>query len=444
MVEVRRLASLLWFPFFFVAVMALLLLTSFSTPTPHRVRIDVAGTSSQVEAVQIRLAGVRSGGFSVEQEPNASTARRDVADGDVAAAIVLASKRVLVASGSGAERAGYLERLLPTVCAVTAGGSCAVVDAAPVVPGDLSGQSLTFFGLPLLLVGMIASVVLAQFPTWRLPFKLITVAVAGGFGTVFSYLVALSLGVIPNDEWLLLYGFLLTQAIGLLCLGAMPFTRRFFFPVAVTFVLVLGIPSSGGPVNGDMLPGFVGWLNSFMPFAKFMDLVRATAYLGDSGLGAPLIVLCAWVLGGALLVAAGAILARRRRAAQDRRIMAELAATPQPPERSGETGSLYGAVRTNTGSTIGGARVVVLDERGDETARALTDEDGQYRLPKVAFGLHHLVVSAVHCEPVVVPIALHSSRPHVRRDVLLLDWSGPAGNLMLVGPQADLLTEGRD
>jgi hypothetical protein len=68
--------------------------------------------------------------------------------------------------------------------------------------------------------------------------------------------------------------------------------------------LILGIPSSGATVNRDMLPAFIGFLSDWLPFAQYIDLTRASAYLG-TGVARPLLILSAWAaLGAGLLVMA--------------------------------------------------------------------------------------------------------------------------------------------
>jgi len=81
--------------------------------------------------------------------------------------------------------------------------------------------------------------------------KVLALAATGSFSSLFTYVFATALDVIPDDGWLILHAFLLTQAIGWLTTAAAIFTRQFFMPVSMTFVL-----DPGHPVFwGDREPG---------------------------------------------------------------------------------------------------------------------------------------------------------------------------------------------
>jgi hypothetical protein len=432
--DIRRILSLIWFPFFFAGAFALMLLASFPAPEPHDIRVDVVGTTSQAHQVSQELERVRAGGFVVDRVSAMPEARADVASGSSAAAFSpTRHSEIVVADGASGSRANYLIAVFDTLSVTRHAAVPTRVDVAPLEPGDPNGVGLMFIGFPLLLVGLITSIVLVQFGGWALRWKVTTIALTGAFATVFTYFVGTAMSIIPNDEWLLLYGFLLTQAIGWITTGAAYFARQFFIPVAMTFVLVLGVPSAGATVNGDMLPGFVRWLNSFMPFAQFVDAARASSYLGGSGLARPVVVLCAWALGGAALLAAAALVTRRRVNALHRQEAAEEASVDPVTPAPAPTGRLHGTIRTTSGVAVRGARITAVDQHGNELARADSDAEGRYVLDRLGFGLYHLFVVALHCEPAIVPAALHPSHPSARRDIVLIDWSDASGNLTVGG-----------
>ena len=304
----RRVASFLWFPFFFAAAFCLIGLYTFHQPTPHDMRVAVT-PASDAQTLTIALASVKHDGFVVETVASTDDARALVETGQVAAAID--GRQVYVSSGASPLRAGFLTEVMPDVLSPTTH----VVDVRPTASGDMSGVSIFFYGLPLLLVGLITSIVLVQLGMWPLRWKLAAIAATGVFTSVVTYVVATSLDAVPSDPRLPLYGFLLTQTIGWLTTAAALSLKQFFMPAAMTFVLVLGIPSSGGTVNGDMLPAAIGWLNDVLPFAQFIDATRASAYASDAGLARPLLILAAWAVAGAALVGWTARRARRVAAA---------------------------------------------------------------------------------------------------------------------------------
>jgi hypothetical protein len=290
----KRVASLMWFPFFFSAAFSLITLLAFAHPEPHGVTVGVVGsaTSSQLDAMP---AGIETVGVSDE-----AAARSLVASGQLAAATD--GTQLFVASAASSTRSDYLAAAFPRA----GSDPLIIVDVNPLEPGDVSGVGLFFYALPNLLVGLITSIVLLQLGMWPLRLKLIAIAATGAFSAIFSYLLATSLDVIPADLTLVGYAFLLTQAIGWLTTAAALYAKQFFMPAAMTFVLILGIPSSGGTVNSDMLPAWVRFINDWHPFPQFIDLIRADAY-GVGSSTRPFLVLLGWAAVGIALVLAHGI-----------------------------------------------------------------------------------------------------------------------------------------
>ncbi|MEV4345706.1 carboxypeptidase regulatory-like domain-containing protein [Actinoplanes sp. NPDC049596] len=384
-----RVLSLLWFPFFFAAVMSVVYVVGISHPAPTAVHLGV------LDAAPVHLPA----GIDVEKVNTIDAVRTD----ELAGVFDSATSTLYVSSAGSGTRADYLTAVLQPAH---------TVDVVPTASGDVTGVGLFFYGLPLLLVGMITSFMMLQFGTWPMRRKVVTLAAAGAFASVFAYAVAVGRDVIPGDEWLLLYGFLLTQAIGWITTALPRFVKQFTMPVAMTFVLLLGLPTAGGTVNADMLPTVLRWLHNVLPFGQFIEVARSSAYFGGHGLGRPLAVLIAWV------VAAAALLAWAARPPR-----------PSAPPVAEETGHrLNGTVRTTAGRPVPGATVLTLDDNGRELVRTTTGADGGYEVGNVRPGLHHLVVTAAHHEPEIVTIGVHQ-RYNRARDITLIDWNDPAGPL---------------
>jgi hypothetical protein len=255
-----------------------------------------------------------------------------------------------------------------------------------------------------------------MWPTWR---KVATIGAVGAFASVVDYLVAAGHDVLPAEPTLLLWGFALVQAIAWTTTAAATWLRQFFVPAVLTFVLLLGVPSSGGTVTADMLPTGLALLHHALPLGAFVDVVRATAYdVGD--LAAPAAVLLGWVaLGAGLMVLAHR---HRRRAAT---------APPQaaPPTAARGSHVLRGSVTSLSGAPVPAATITVLDESGREVERGTSATDGSYTISDISAGRHHLVATAAHCEPVVLTLVLPHDREVTHQDVQLEDWQDPAGNL---------------
>lgn len=300
----KSFRAVVWFPLAFVAAFAVMFLTAFAAPSPRGLELGVVGSKGEVMDVRRAASqefgdGVEVRGVTSQQEAERLVRRNEIAGAYVAGA----EPKLLTASAASGIRANFLNEAVGQHLARDVSGTAAAkVDLRPAEKGDLSGAGLFFYALPLLLVGMITSIVLLQAVTWTPRRKAAAIAVTGAFGSVFVYAVAVARDVIPSNPLLIFYAFVLTQTIGWLTTAVALIFRHHFMPVAMTFVLILGIPTAGGTVPADMLPGALGVLHQFLPFGQFVDLVRATGYLEGQGWVRPLLTLFAWLLVSASLL----------------------------------------------------------------------------------------------------------------------------------------------
>jgi hypothetical protein len=396
--------------------MSALFVAPLAHPTPHDMRIGVVGDRVDAERLQSELDHAAAGGFRVETltEANATEAVRD---GDVAAAVQPGTDPVvLVASDTGATRVEFLENFLPTVIDPT------FKDIDPSPAGDATGTGVFFYALPIAIVAMVSAIVLLQLGAWTFRRKLCAVTVIGAFTSVVTYAIAVWQQVVPmtgSSALLMLGTFVFVQGVGWTLTGAAPFVRHFLVPIALTFVLVLGVPTAGAPVSHDMLPTVLGQLHEVMPLGQFITLVRSLAY----GVGSPLhpsVVLMAWLVVGAVLIRLASVHARRSLVPP-----ASQPATPLAHPRR-----LHGTVTSLSDAPVPHAAVWVLNEDDDSVLRTTTDASGRYLIEEVTEGTHHILVTAPHAGPEIVTVYLHGDRdrPH---DFALQQWDDPAGNLMV-------------
>jgi hypothetical protein len=82
--------------------------------------------------------------------------------------------------------------------------------------------------------------------------------------------------------------------------------------------LFLNIPSSGGSVASQLLPGFWRFLSHFWIGATALDANRSILYFGGAGVGTDVVKMVCWLAAWAILPALPIHLKRqrRRRAAQ--------------------------------------------------------------------------------------------------------------------------------
>ncbi|MGT2427429.1 carboxypeptidase-like regulatory domain-containing protein [Amnibacterium kyonggiense] len=93
-------------------------------------------------------------------------------------------------------------------------------------------------------------------------------------------------------------------------------------------------------------------------------------------------------------------------------------------------GSVHGSVNDTSDRPIARARILLLDQHRGTAFETETDHLGTYRIDGVPVGVHHLLISAPHCEPAVATIASWGDDRDARaRDFTLVDWDDPASNL---------------
>lgn len=275
-------------------------LLTFAAPTPHNIHLAVVGSPEAVHDVEQALDDLASDGFTVMPVLTRDAAAHLIQTNAAAAAYIVdpsGPPELIVSSAASSTRADYLETVTETTLnPVLATATNTLTDLVPRSDGDITGVGLFFYGLPLLLVGLITSIVLLQFPAWPWTSKLLLIAATGAFASIFSFTLAVSLNIVPFAPWLIVLGLALTQTIGWLTTAVAMVAKRFFMPISMTFVLILGIPSAGATLNADMLPPFVRALNQFLPFAQLIDATRATAYFLGEGSLKPIVILTVWML----------------------------------------------------------------------------------------------------------------------------------------------------
>lgn len=300
-----RIASILWFPIFFAIALPVALLAAFHQPQPHHVPIAVVGDASQVRLLTDELHGVNAGGFTVRPLPSAAAATAAVRDREVAAAYVEdgSAATVYLARAAAPIRASYLQGVFAGIAGETGRQPPLMVDLIPTAPGD-GGAGVFFVVFPLMMAALIPAIVLLQLPTWRIWRRIVMVAGVGAIATTATYLTAVILDVLPARPLLLVYAFLLTQVFGQLMVGAALLLRRYFLPAALTFALILNVPSSGGTASPDLLPTPFRYLSDALPLAQAVDVTRSVAYFHNADITQPTLVLLLWA---AIAVAAVAI-----------------------------------------------------------------------------------------------------------------------------------------
>lgn len=425
----RTLLGALWFPALFFVGFLLCYLLPFHSPQPHDVRVAVAdpAVAARIEAGLDRAA---PGAFDVVPVRNAAEAKAKVLDRDVVAGFSPGrdTATLYYAKANGLLLDETVQEAF-TAVAQQSRATLKPVDLAPTEHGDVMANSLFYLVMVWNVVPYIGVMMLVRAFSLGRRILLTTVVGGGAVLSVLGYLFGLALDVIPNQPLAMVYAFLLTQAVGWTVFGLVPFVRQFIPGVAITLFVLLSIPSSGGAIPYQMVPGFFRWLHPTTPLGNTVDALRGVFYFDGKGLLRPTLVLCAWLLAGMLLTGLSVVLRRRKELASDQAegragdvIEQNDAYDVEDPSievplphgvragRGGEPAMLQGTVTRTDGAPVAGAVVTVLDGHGRQLARTTTDRHGDYGVTPLPEEHLTLLLSASGWTPAVVRVFPHAGR----------------------------------
>ncbi|MEU6573469.1 carboxypeptidase regulatory-like domain-containing protein [Streptomyces sp. NPDC046805] len=440
---VRTLAGSLWFPLFFFFGFMLCYLLPFHAPTPHDVKVAVSGPAVAGE-LQAAFDQQAPGAYDVIPVKNASAAREAVLDRDAVAGFALHGNHATLYTAKAA--GASLERVVNTTFSqVAAQGDekLSTVELVPTASGDTLGTGLFYLAMAWSFIGYLAVMMMLRAVTLSRRVKLLAVMGLGAFASIVGYFIGVGMDVIPNEPLALLYAFLITQAVAWVTYGLVPFARQALPGVAVGLFVMLSVPSSGGAIPWQMTPAFFRWLHPVMPMGNLLDALRGIFYFDNKGLLHPTVVLCVWAVVGAALIGVGALLQRRQEqqaalegaddASADDGDQVEEAVVEDPAFETPlphpvqmhmgkharrEAPMLIGKVSEDNGAGVVGAVVTIMDARGRQLVRTVTDREGVYAATGLPEGIVTIVLSAPGRTPDVARVLPRSGRT-LHRDFTL-------------------------
>jgi Protein of unknown function (DUF3533) len=238
--------------------------------------------------------------------PGPAKARTMVEDRAAYGALVLprtGPATVLVANGGGHS----VEAILVPIgqrLARTEGTTLTTVDVAPTSPNDPNG-TVEFYCIAFLFLGAsIGATVLGRVagpvrgPRGALARLGLVVAYAALLSVVVTLFADVALGdLVGHFGLLFLTLWLYVVAVCLAVTGVSALVG----PVSIVLIIVLivlGNPSSGGPVPRPLLNGFYSALNPVLPQGAALSALRGVQYFGDQGIALALLCLLIWALVG--------------------------------------------------------------------------------------------------------------------------------------------------
>jgi hypothetical protein len=185
------------------------------------------------------------------------------------------------------------------------------VDLAPTSPNDPNGTVEFYCIAFLFLGGAIGATVLGRVagPVRGLRGAFARVGLVMAYAASLSVVVTLFADVALGDlvghfGLLFLTLWLYVTAVCLAVTGLSALVGPLASLVLILVLIILGNPSSGGPVPRPLLNGFYSGLNPVMPQGAALSALRGVQYFGALGIDLGLLCLLIWVLAGLALLGA--------------------------------------------------------------------------------------------------------------------------------------------
>jgi hypothetical protein len=288
-------------------------------PTPHHVPVAYVG-SSNLEAA---LAAKSGSALSLRTYASEQAARAAIENREVYGAFISDGRhnQLLVASAASLSVAQLLRG-----AAAEAHAPVQVHETAPLNENDPRGVTINLMFLPLIVVCFTAVMALGTLGLSRSRLIAAVGLFAALGGLAVTVVVSVAMGALPGS-FLALAGM---TALSILAI-ALPTAgfHRFLGPAGVVLGAVLFLvtanPASGNATAPELLPGFWRWISQLMPPGAGGTGLRNVAYFDGNATLRPIVVLAAYAVVGAALVAlADAIRRRRGRAIHEAQSAAEL------------------------------------------------------------------------------------------------------------------------
>jgi hypothetical protein len=211
---------------------------------------------------------------------------------------------LLVANGGGHAVATTLMQL-GQQAAGARGTTLTTVDLAPTSPNDPNGTVEFYCIAFLFLGGAIGATVLGRVagrvrgPRGAFARVGLVALYAASLSVVVTLFADVALGdLVGHFGFLFLTLWLFVMAVCLAVTGLAALAGPLASIALVLVLIILGNPSSGGPVPRPLLNGFYSGLNPVLPQGAALSALRGVLYFGDRGIDLGLLCLLIWILAG--------------------------------------------------------------------------------------------------------------------------------------------------
>jgi len=277
-------------------------------PTFHRVPIAVVGPP----ALSQKLSS--GGQFDAIRVASRQAAISRVDDHSALGGVVVGRRGidVLVAPVAGLTVSDALSAELPPRlhAAAPAGTPVRVLDLKPAPKNDPLGLSPFFLALSIMIGSYIGAVFFALAfgvkPVGRrVWWRLLGVSIIGLVLALSEVGVVYAIGPLRGHYLALVLGsLLLGLSVSYITVGLQSLLGILGTTIAILVFVILGNPSSGGPIPTPLLPGIWRTIGPYLPEGAGTEVFRNVAYFGSHNLTRPILVMSAWLVVGIALVIA--------------------------------------------------------------------------------------------------------------------------------------------
>ncbi|MDN5745261.1 MAG: DUF3533 domain-containing protein [Nocardioidaceae bacterium] len=293
---------------------------AFHSPTLRDAPIGVVAPAGAppgaAQSVADKLNGLDGGPVDAAAYPDEDSARRAIADRDIAGAFLVGAQNsdtLLVTTAEGGTLSAALEEAITRIDA----GQQRTVTTKDVLPsGDEDNQGLSAFYLAVgwLVGGYLVAALLGVSSGYGSSTRrrggvrlgaLALYSVLSGIGG--AVIVGPLLGALPGHFVALsALGALLVFAVGATTMALQVWTGLIGIGLAIGLYVVLGNPSAGGAYPAPLLPPFWAAIGPYLPPGAGTSGVRGIIYFSGAGTGSAATVLAVYAVVGVVVTLLGA------------------------------------------------------------------------------------------------------------------------------------------
>jgi hypothetical protein len=286
-------------------------------PRPNHVKLGVVAPVPAAAQIADKLGLALPGAFEVHAYRSEAMARRALDDQGLAGVFVPGPgvPRLTLAGGTGYGVNTALQAALGAAAAAN-GEKLSVATVRALPSHDARGSSSFFVVAGTTMASLVFSAALFFLGghTGHAPLRLRLTLIAA-FAGVIGLAVALDTRYVTHglggSFWsIAAVTALLALALALTTTAAVRWIGAFGISLGFLLFTLFSLPATGGPVGPEFVPAFYRDVAPVLPSHAALIALKGVVYFDDGGIGAPILVLLAWI-GAALVAEVGAHFLRR-------------------------------------------------------------------------------------------------------------------------------------